>query len=143
MFCCENLRLVLYVDHTLMSTIYLNVVVDQEHPCMAMIFQWQCFLSFIRIITNHTTLQVLFENGLQGTRKSPRCCPGLQSPISIQLSISGLCCMYSKSGPWWLYYATSEVQGSAGHVLVPDTTEHLQRSCSDQGLPGKSCFSST
>lgn len=35
------------------------------------------------------------------------------------------------------------VKGSAGHVLVPDTTEHHKRSCSTHVSPDQSCFGGT
>ncbi|KAF7654794.1 hypothetical protein LDENG_00064660, partial [Lucifuga dentata] len=99
-----NLGSCIYVDVTLTCTTYLNIVANQVHTFMAMVFPDGSGL-FQRDNASATLLK-MFRNGLRNMTKSSRCRLGLQIPqISIQPSICGIC-WKNKTSPWMPHFTT-------------------------------------
>ena len=122
--CWETLGSAIHVDVILTCTTHLSIVADHvQYTLSWKLYSLMAVASFSRTMCP-TTKQKWFRNGLRNTIRSSRCLTGLQDRL-----IHG--------GP------TSQLtglKGSAANVLVPDTTEHFQRSSGVHATMGQGCF---
>lgn len=113
----------IHVGVTLAHIIYLNIVADQVHPFMLIIFHHGRGL-FQHNAYFHTKKKQ-FNYSLRNIEKEVRVLARPPNPqILIWSSIFG---MTNKSDPWKA--DLTGFTGSCANVLVPDITEHCQKCC--------------
>ena len=142
MFCWETLGPAIHVDVSLTRVTYLNIVADQVHPFMAMVFPDGSGLFQQDNAPCHTAhiVRECFEEHYEVFTVLP----WLPNAPDLNL-IEHLWDVLDRQVRSTLGYTSqlTGLEGSAANVLVPDTTGHLQGSCGVHASAGGRRFGGT